>query len=71
MPAMSGFEFVRQVMPLLPKAKIIFMTAFEVNKSEFAIVHPSINADGFITKPFSIKQLCNLIEKQLATSSSG
>ena len=67
---MNGFEFVRQVMALLPNAKIIFITAFEISKSEFAIMHPSIRIDGFISKPFSIEQLCKIIEEQLTLSSN-
>jgi two-component SAPR family response regulator len=70
MPIMNGFEFVRQVVPLLPNTKIIFMTAFEITKSEFAIVHPSIRIDGFISKPFSTEQLCKIIEKQFVVSSN-
>ena len=68
MPVMDGFEFVRRVMPLLPNAKIIFMTPFEITKSEFNIVHPSIQIHGFISKPFSTEQLHKIIEKQFAVS---
>jgi CheY-like chemotaxis protein len=48
MPGMSGFEFCRKVKHLRPEAPVIFMTAFEINQSEFSKVLPHTTADAFI-----------------------
>ena len=53
MPEMNGFEVSRAVKQIRPNIKIAFITAFEINKSEFEKVLPSTNVDAFITKPVS------------------
>jgi len=63
MPSMSGFEFCRRVKELRPEALVILMTAFEMNQSEFSKVMPSTSVDGFISKPISLKELNELIDK--------
>jgi two-component SAPR family response regulator len=40
MPVMNGFEFVRKARKINPKVKILLMTAFEIDDSEFARVLP-------------------------------
>jgi len=61
MPAMSGFEFVRQIRKIRPEASVILMTAFEIDTSEFVKVFPSTKVDGFIQKPFSMDALNEVI----------
>ncbi len=51
MPQMSGFQVARAVKEIRPDIKIAFITAFEINKSEFEKVLPSTKVDAFITKP--------------------
>ncbi len=51
MPHMNGFEVARAVKEIRPNIKIAFITAFEINKSEFEKVLPSTKVDAFITKP--------------------
>lgn len=51
MPQMSGFEVARAVKEIRPDIKLAFITAFEINKSEFEKVLPSTKVDVFITKP--------------------
>jgi two-component system response regulator ChvI len=51
MPQMNGFEVARAVKEIRPDIKLAFITAFEINKSEFEKVLPSTNVDAFITKP--------------------
>jgi CheY-like chemotaxis protein len=53
MPQMNGFEVARTVKQIRPSIKIVFITAFEINKSEFEKVLPSTKVDAFITKPVS------------------
>jgi two-component system response regulator ChvI len=57
MPKMSGFELSRHIMEQDPEVKIVFITAFEINKDEFRKVMPSLDIRDFITKPISISDL--------------
>jgi DNA-binding NtrC family response regulator len=41
MSEMTGFEFVRHVKEIRPDIKVMLMTAFDINQSEFARVLPS------------------------------
>jgi CheY-like chemotaxis protein len=61
MPGMSGLQLARKVKQLNPNVKVILMTAFEVNESEFTKVIPSLKVDGFMRKPFQLKQLYELL----------
>ena len=65
MPEMSGFQFVREVRKLDPDIKILFMTAFEVNQSEFEQVLPSTQVDGFIRKPARPKEFVDAVLRSL------
>jgi CheY-like chemotaxis protein len=51
MPQMNGFEVARAVKEIRPDIKLAFITAFEINKSEFEKVLPSTKVDALITKP--------------------
>lgn len=66
MPDMNGFEVARAVKEVRPDIKIAFITAFEINKSEFEKVLPSTKVDVFITKPVKpatfVKIIKGLIE---------
>jgi CheY-like chemotaxis protein len=70
MPKMNGFEFVREVRKIMPSIKVILITAFEINKSEFDIVHPSTQVDALLTKPFTASQLRALIQKELESKTA-
>jgi CheY-like chemotaxis protein len=50
MPHMNGFQVARAVKQIRPDIKIVFATSFDIKKSEFDKVFPSIGADAFITK---------------------
>jgi DNA-binding NtrC family response regulator len=67
MPALTGFQLVRKVKDLRPEMKVIMMTMFEVNKSEFEAVFPSTPIDGVIRKPFTTSQLAEKIRGFLST----
>jgi DNA-binding NtrC family response regulator len=62
MPLMNGFEFVRKVKKMNPKIKVLLMTAFEINDSEFTSVLPEPKIDGFIQKPISMRKLNDIID---------
>jgi CheY-like chemotaxis protein len=57
MPRMNGFELYRKIKEKNPSMKIVFITAFEINKEEFSKVLPSIDVKDFIIKPFSMTNL--------------
>ena len=63
MPSMNGYEFVKQVKKIKPKVNVILMTAFEIEDKEFHRILPSIKINGFLQKPFSLKQLNDIIRK--------
>jgi two-component SAPR family response regulator len=63
MSGMNGYEFVKKAKDMDRQVKIILMTAFEIEDNEFHNVLPDIKIDGFLQKPFSIKQLNSVIEK--------
>lgn len=54
---MNGFQFVRMARELRPDLKVIFMTDFEINISEFDKIHPSMKVCGLIKKPILMRNL--------------
>ena len=65
MPAMNGFEFVKKVREIVPSVKVILMSAFDINDPVYTCLSSSLKIDGFIQKPFSLKQVIFTIMKQL------
>ncbi|MFY3740834.1 MAG: DNA-binding NtrC family response regulator [Candidatus Nitrosomirales archaeon] len=62
MPGMNGFELVRKLGDINPELRIFIMTAFEMYKSEFEKVFPSIKIADVIEKPVSMYRLLKIIE---------
>jgi len=54
----------------MPSTKVILMTAFEIGKSEYDIVHPSSHVDALLRKPFTTPQLRLLIQKHLEVTAA-
>lgn len=61
MPGMNGFELVRKLAEINPQLRIFMMTTFEMHKSEFEKVFPSIQIVNLIEKPVSMHTLRKLI----------
>ncbi len=57
MPKINGFELYRRIKESNPHMKIVFITAFEINKEEFTKVIPSLDVIDFISKPVSMSTL--------------
>ena len=55
MPEMSGIKLARKVKETNPKVKVVLMTSFEIKDNEFSKVFPSTQVDGFVQKPFHMK----------------
>jgi len=65
MPEYSGFDIARRARTIVPSVPIVFMTAFEINDSEFKKVFPSLGGDvQFLEKPFRIEKLLSVVQKQ-------
>ncbi|MGI8834704.1 MAG: response regulator [Nitrososphaeraceae archaeon] len=63
MPDMNGFDFIKGVRQIKSEVKVFLMTAFVVeDDSDFTMRFKSYNIDGFIQKPFSIRQLNNMVK---------
>jgi len=63
MPAMSGFELVRQIKEIRPQTKVILASSFVIHKGEFEKVMPSLQVDDFVRKPFIKAELVKTIKK--------
>ena len=63
MPQMSGFQLVRRVNAIRPDMKIVMMTAFEVNMSEFQSMFPNSPVDRVLRKPFVPSKLAEVINE--------
>lgn len=57
MPKINGFELYRRIRESNPHMKVVFITAFEINKDEFSKVIPSVDVIDFISKPVSMVTL--------------
>jgi two-component SAPR family response regulator len=65
---MNGFHFVRKIRELKPELKVIFMTAFEIDISDFQKIYPSMKVYGVIKKPIVMRKLGNLIKNSMAAT---
>jgi len=63
MPGMNGYELVKQAKQIDKDAKVVLMSAFEIQEKEFHNLLPDIKVDGFLQKPFHIQQLNEVVEK--------
>ncbi len=62
MPAMNGYEFVKQVKKINPKVKVVLMSAFEMENKEFSSeLPPDVKVEAYIKKPFSPNTLRNIV----------
>src|SRR4030095_11431857 len=65
MPKMNGFELYKKLHQIDEKAKICFITAYELYYDEFKRVFPKIKVQCFIRKPISINNLASVIKDEL------
>ena len=68
MPTMNGFQLYRELKKIDEKAKICFITAFEIYYDEFKKMFPKIRVNCFVRKPVSIEALSRLIREELELS---
>ena len=65
MPKINGFELYRMDQESNLSMKIVFITAFEINKEEFSKVIPSLDVIDFISKPVSMSTLISKLNSIL------
>jgi two-component SAPR family response regulator len=67
MSAMNGFDFINGVRQIKSEIKILLMTAFAVEEedSDFTMRFKSHNIEGFLHKPFSIRQLNKMVKNHM------
>jgi DNA-binding NtrC family response regulator len=65
MPSPTGFELAKEIYKINPDVKILLMSSFEIHKSEFAKVLPSIKVEDFLQKPISLAELKNTVLKHI------
>lgn len=65
MPKMNGFQLYRELVKIDDKAKICFITAFEIYYDEFRRVFPKLKVDCFVRKPVSLEELANIMRREL------
>jgi CheY-like chemotaxis protein len=61
MPGMNGLELAQTVRQALPRARVVFMTAY----GDGAVVQDQIRArqlDAYLRKPFSLKQVRDIVQ---------
>lgn len=68
MPGVSGIQLAKRIKSIDPSIKIILLTAFGINKSEFDKVMDYKNVDGFIQKPVSMERLNREVSRCLGGS---
>jgi DNA-binding response OmpR family regulator len=65
MPIMNGFDLYRELKKRDDRIKVAFMTAFDVQESEFRKVFANIDISCFFTKPVSMGYLVSVIREQI------
>ena len=68
MPEMSGIALASMMLDVKPDARIIIMTAYETEPSDFAISLPMIKREDILKKPFTLVQVCTAVNKRLKKS---
>ena len=66
MPAMNGYEFIKNIKKIKPEVQIFLMTAFEIDDKEFRRLLQSVKIDEFIQKPISIRNLSGIVKKHIS-----
>ena len=67
MPVLDGIHLAKQILEIKGDAKIIMMTAFDIDDKICSDLH-SIRKEDVSLKPFRRAAICEAVKKQLATS---
>jgi two-component system, OmpR family, response regulator ChvI len=69
MPKMNGFELYQEIEKMDNKAKVCFITAFEVYYNSLRELFPTVKVDCYIKKPVTTDELVQRIKSELAVTS--
>lgn len=69
MPGMDGLEVLQEIVNRGTAAKVIMMTAY--GEAERMKKAKEIGAHAYITKPFDIIELCNIVEDSIIHNDKG
>ena len=69
MPKMNGFELYQEIEKMDNKAKVCFITAFEVYYNSLRELFPTVKVDCYIKKPVTTDELVQRIKSELVASS--
>ena len=65
MPKMNGFELYQEIEKIDKKAKVCFITAFEVYYQALKEIFPTLDVGCFIRKPIEIEDLVKKINSEI------
>ena len=65
MPNMNGFELYQEIEKVDKKAKVCFITAFEVYYQALKEIFPTLEVGCFIRKPIEIEDLVKKINSEI------
>ena len=65
MPKLNGFELYEQIKKIDNKAKVCYITAYEINYEKIREEFPSLEVGCFIKKPIEIQDLVRRINAEL------
>jgi two-component system, OmpR family, response regulator ChvI len=68
MPKMNGFELYIEIENIDDKAKVCFITAFEVYYKSLRELYPTVKVDCYIKKPITTDELLQRIKSELVTT---
>jgi DNA-binding response OmpR family regulator len=65
MPKIDGFELYNKIKKIDKKAKIFFISAFDIDHAEITKKYPGLKTENFLPKPIQIPELIKRVEEQL------
>lgn len=65
LPGASGYEFIHQLRALRPNLKVFIMTAYDQETAPRQAF--SVRADGYLSKPFSLEMVKDMLASHLMT----
>ena len=65
MPKMDGFELYDKVKKIDKKAKVFFISAFDIDRTAISKKYSDLKMENFLPKPIQIAQLIKTVEEQL------
>jgi DNA-binding response OmpR family regulator len=65
MPKIDGFELYNKIKKIDKKAKVFFISAFDIDHAEITKKYPGLKSENFLPKPIQIPELIKRVEEQL------